>query len=94
MRHRAPGINRCYALECLACLWIGHMMQEGNRSIEFNLGLVRATDAKVDRTQRVPAVLLSLGASLDRADHHQGEDDKSQLHPPERLAAKRAFHGQ
>ena len=51
-------------------------MQKGDGSTEFRLRFLRATDAKVNRTQTVARVFLGLALRFARADpkdySHQG----------------------
>ena len=65
--HRALGIVFCDSLERLPCLWVRHVMQQGDRPIEFLLGLFGAGDGKVNPAQRVAGVLLDLAARFARA---------------------------
>jgi len=73
MRHRAPRIGLCDLLECLSCLWIRHVMQEGDRSIELHLGLFGAGDGKVNRAQAVAGVLIDLASRFAREAPKQDE---------------------
>jgi hypothetical protein len=68
MRHRAPGIDLGDSLECLPCLWIGHVMEKSNPSIELRLSLFRAGDWKINRAQRMIAMLLDLSFDFPRRD--------------------------
>ena len=88
MRHRAPGIGRCDLLECLPCLWIRHVMQEGDRPIELHLGLFGAGNGKVNRAQGMAGVLVDLASHFAHAtpkqdEHHtevQDDTTKCALH--------------
>jgi hypothetical protein len=77
MRHRAASVCRRDSLEFIPCLWIRHVMQEGDRSIELHLGLFGAGDGKVDRAQRVAGVLLDLGSRFarDAPEHDDHQTD-------------------
>jgi len=47
MGHRAPWINSCDALECLACLRVRHVMQQRHSMVEFRLGLAGTADSEM-----------------------------------------------
>jgi hypothetical protein len=55
------------------------VVQEGNRSIELHLRVLRAADGKVDPAQGVVSMELHLGARVDRAtpqpDDHERDRD-------------------
>ena len=63
-------------------------MQEGDRSVEFRLGLFGAADGKVNRAQRMIGVWLGLSSRFARSageqdDHQTGteaEEDTRFLH--------------
>jgi hypothetical protein len=46
------------------------MVQEGDPTTEFRLGLFWAADGKVDRAQRVTAIMLELTSRIVPAGHH------------------------
>ena len=99
MRHRAPRVCRRHSLECFPCLWIRHVMQEGDRAIELHLGLLGAGDGKVNRAKGVAGVLLGLAfcvtcAAPQQHDHQTGSDvpedrTTNALHEPPHLPPRR-----
>jgi hypothetical protein len=54
-------------------LWIRHVVQESDRSIELHLALLGAGDGKINGTQGMPCVLLGLAACFARAARKQGD---------------------
>jgi hypothetical protein len=75
VRHRAPWFDLRYLLECLPRLRVGHVVKQGDRAIELDLGLFGAGDGEVNRAQGVLGVTLHLPARLDCSDtdqdHHE-----------------------
>jgi hypothetical protein len=57
-------------------------MQQGDRSVEFLLGGLRAADGKLDRSQGLTCLMLSLGSGCagrsPNQSRHQREGDASQ----------------
>lgn len=86
--HRDAGC--CDSLECLPCLWIRHVMQEGNRLIELHLSLFRAGDGEVSRTQGVAGMVLDLASRFVR--EASKRDDYQTDSEAQEDTTKGAFH--
>jgi len=71
MRHRTLGVGHYDSVECLSCLWIGHVMQQGDAPIELHLGLLGAGDAKVNGSEGMAGVFLDLTHSVARKESGQ-----------------------
>ncbi len=82
MRHRTFGIDCCDVLERLPRLRVGHVMKQGNCSIEFLLGFLGTGDWKVDRAQVMSRVLVRLSrtnactARKQKKDYAAGESER------------------